>query len=92
MTYDKDKTAVLIMDYQREIVSNYAGDDPEITTRAAAVLAAAPRGGNPRRPRHRRLPPRAPRDRAPGLFQGDQGRGTARARLAGGRDSSRRRP
>ena len=45
MAYDKDKTAVLIMDYQREIVANYAGGDPEITTRAAAVLTAARAAG-----------------------------------------------
>ena len=44
-TYDRDKTAVLIMDYQREIVANYAGGDAELTTRAAAVLAAARAAG-----------------------------------------------
>ena len=44
-TYDRDKTAVLIMDYQREIVANYAGGDADLTTRAAAVLAAARAAG-----------------------------------------------
>lgn len=45
ISYDKTKTAVLIMDFQSDIVTNYAINDPDITARAASVLAAARSAG-----------------------------------------------
>lgn len=45
--FDLDTTAMLIMDYQSRIVSDYAGDDPELTQRAASVLDAARAAGIP---------------------------------------------
>lgn len=45
ITYAKDATAVLIMDFQNEIVANYASQDPDVTKRASSVLDAARRAG-----------------------------------------------
>ena len=45
--FDRKKSAVLIMDYQNQIVTNYAGHDAKLTERAAAVLDAARSAGLP---------------------------------------------
>jgi nicotinamidase-related amidase len=45
--FDVDETALLIMDYQNQIVADYAGDDPELTGRATCVLEAARDAGIP---------------------------------------------
>jgi len=45
--FDPDSTAMLIMDYQNQIVADYAGGDPELTVRAASVLEAARGAGIP---------------------------------------------
>lgn len=39
--FDRDRTAVLIMDYQNDIVGQIADSDPGLLTRAASVLSAA---------------------------------------------------
>ena len=44
---DRGRTAVLIMDYQNEIVSNFAAQQPGLLARAATVLAAAREAGLP---------------------------------------------
>ncbi len=44
---DTKRTAVLIMDYQSEIVANFGGGDPGLLQRAASVLDAARRAGVP---------------------------------------------
>ncbi len=46
-TFEIDETALLIMDYQNEIVANYAGGDAELTKRASSVLDAARGAGIP---------------------------------------------
>ncbi len=45
--FDVDETALLIMDYQNDIVANYAGGDSELTKRASSVLDAARAAGVP---------------------------------------------
>jgi len=45
--FDPSTTALLIMDYQNQIVADYAGGDPELTLRAASVLDAARAAGIP---------------------------------------------
>ena len=46
-SFDPGKTAVLIMDFQNEIVANFAGDDDGLTKRAASVLEKARSAGIP---------------------------------------------
>lgn len=41
LVMDREKTAVLIMDYQAEIVSNFVADPDSFLTRAASVLQSA---------------------------------------------------
>ena len=45
--FEIDETALLIMDYQNDIVANYAGGDSELTKRASSVLDAARGAGIP---------------------------------------------
>ena len=45
--FDVNETALLIMDYQNDIVANYAGGDSELTKRASSVLDAARAAGVP---------------------------------------------
>ena len=46
-TIDRDHTAVLIMDYQQDIVSSVAAHQPQLLERAAAVLSGARLAGVP---------------------------------------------
>jgi nicotinamidase-related amidase len=41
LTLDPQHSALLVMDYQQEILSGYAQDHPDLLEKAAAVLAAA---------------------------------------------------
>jgi nicotinamidase-related amidase len=47
LTIDRDHTAVLIMDYQNDIVHGVAAHDPQLVDRAAAVLSGARLAGVP---------------------------------------------
>ena len=44
---DRDKTAVLIMDFQQRIVDNYASDPEAVVQKASQVLQGARRAGIP---------------------------------------------
>lgn len=46
-TIDRDHTAVLIMDYQNDIVNSIAARQPQLLERAAAVLSGARLAGVP---------------------------------------------
>jgi len=46
-TIDRDHTAVLIMDYQHDIVQSVAAHHPQLLDRAAAVLSGARLAGVP---------------------------------------------
>lgn len=47
LTIDRNHTALLIMDYQNEIVEGYAGSQPGLLDRASSALEAARRAGIP---------------------------------------------
>jgi nicotinamidase-related amidase len=47
LTIDRDHTAVLIMDYQNDIVNGVASSQPQLLDRAAAVLSGARLAGLP---------------------------------------------
>ena len=47
VTLDRDRTAVLIMDFQNLIVNNYASDPSGVVERAARVLQGARKAGIP---------------------------------------------
>jgi nicotinamidase-related amidase len=44
---DKAHSALLVMDYQNDIVANFGGNDPELVSRAANTLAAVREAGLP---------------------------------------------
>ena len=46
-TLDRDRTAVIIMDFQKRIVANFASDPEGVVQRAAQVLDGARRAGIP---------------------------------------------
>jgi nicotinamidase-related amidase len=47
LTINRAQTAVLLMDYQNDIVSNVEASSPGLLDRAASVLSAARRAGVP---------------------------------------------
>ena len=47
VTLDRDKTAVLIMDFQNLIVNNYSSDPQRVVQKAAQVLQGARQAGMP---------------------------------------------
>ena len=46
-TLDRDRTAVLIMDFQNRIVNNFASDPAGVVQRASRVLQGARQAGIP---------------------------------------------
>jgi nicotinamidase-related amidase len=47
LSFDKAHSALLVMDYQKEIVSNFTGNDPNLLQRASTVLNAVRAAGLP---------------------------------------------
>ena len=47
LEFERDSTAVVIMDYQNDIVSNYSTDGEDLLQRAASVLESARQAGIP---------------------------------------------
>jgi isochorismate hydrolase len=71
---DREKTAVLIMDFQQRMINNTASDPEDVVKKAAQVLAGARGAG---------IPVIYVIHRGGGLIRIRTGRGTARRCIAG---------